>query len=150
MILSFFFILVSWCHFSSWVFYQDVELQFVERIQMTIRASCFASIPLLGNMIVIPLLILLVEKCQKTLNLLEDKTQYEKFLDVNINLIRDHFHALLLFEINVFGLAVLDNNQLEHFQGKCFLFTAIFFLSRFLHIYQTIFTNSMDSRAKNV
>ena len=102
---------------------------------MTIRASCFASIPLLGNMFVIPLLILIVEKCQRTLNLVEDKYHYERFLDVNICLIRDHFHCLLLFEINIFGLAVLDNNQLEYFQGKCFVITAIFFISRFMHIY---------------
>ena len=82
---------------------------------MTIRASCFAIIPLLGNMIVFPILILLVEKCQKTLNLVEDKYHYEKFLDVNIGLIRDHLNCLLLFEINIFGLAVLDNNQIDFF-----------------------------------
>ena len=149
MSFSFFFIILSWSHFSEMIFSEDIEMQFIERIQMTIRASCFASIPLLGNMIVIPLLILLVEKCQKRLNLIEDKHQYEKFLDININLIRDHFHALLLFEINIFALAVMDNTLCEHFQGKCFLFTAIFFISRFMHIYQTVFSNSMDFRAKN-
>ena len=116
---------------------------------MTLRASCLAIIPLLGNMIVIPLLIFFVEKCQKKFKLTEDKTDYEKFVDANINLIRDHFHQLMLFEINIFGIAVLNNNQIDYFQGKCFLLTAIFVLSRFMHIYTTIFTNSKKQNCKN-
>ena len=53
---------------------------------------------------------------------------------------------LLLFEINLFGIAVLNNNQIDNFQGKCFVTTAIFFLSRFMHIYETIFVNSITEQ----
>ena len=66
------------------LFPYDTEMQFIERIYMIMRATCFASIPLLGNLLVIPLLILLVEKCRKSFNLMEDKYTYEKFLNVNI------------------------------------------------------------------
>lgn len=72
---------------------------------------------------------------------MEDKYTYEKFLNVNIQIIKDHFHMLLLFVINIVGLAVLDNNQIEYFLGKCFVITIIFSISRFMHIYQTIFVN---------
>ena len=50
---------------SGAVFASDIELTFIERIYMTIRATCFASIPLLGNMLIIPILIFFVEKCKR-------------------------------------------------------------------------------------
>jgi hypothetical protein len=113
--LFMFVVLASWFHLSYVIVSEDIEMQFIERIYMVLRASCFASIPLLGNMFVIPLLIFMVEKCQKKLNLIEDKQQYEQFLDVNITLVREHFHCLLLFVLNISGYAVLDNNQLDYF-----------------------------------
>ena len=108
-------ILISYFNVTESMFPDDLELNFIDRIYMTIRASCFASIPLLGNMFVIPILILIVEKFQRSKNIIEDKYHYQKFLDVNIQLIRDHFHMLLLFEINLFGIAVLNNNQIDNF-----------------------------------
>ena len=55
----------------------------------------------------------------------------------------------MLFEINIFALAVLDNNKLESFMGKCIVITGIFIVSRFMHIYETIFNNSKNLRNKN-
>ena len=54
-----------WFHISGAVFASDIELTFIERIYMTIRATCFASIPLLGNMLIIPILIFFLEKCKR-------------------------------------------------------------------------------------
>ena len=142
-------ILLTWFHLSYLIAGEDSELQFIERIYMVIRASCFASIPLLGNMFVIPILILVVEKCQKRLNLIEDKQQYEQFLDTNIGLIRDHFHCVLLFVLNVSSLAVLDNNQLECFQGKIVAVTCLFFAARFLHIFETIQALPLNLKSKD-
>ena len=140
---------MSWFSFANNIFQYDLELNFVDRINLFIRASCIASVPPLSNLFVIPILILIVEKFQRSNNLIEDTYHYQKFLDVNIQLVREHFQSLLLYEINLFGLAVLDPNQVNNFQGKCVVITAIFCISRFIHIYQTVFINSKEQASRN-
>ena len=51
---------------------------------------------------------------------------------------------MLLFEINIFGIAVLDHGLVHNFEGKCIVISCIFFLSRFAHIYETIFWQTKD------
>mmetsp|Transcript_8523 Transcript_8523/g.14369 ORF Transcript_8523/g.14369 Transcript_8523/m.14369 type:complete len:199 (-) Transcript_8523:12-608(-) len=132
-------ILLSWFNLPGLMSSEETELDFIEKVYLTIRASCFASIPLLANMLVIPIFILIVEKFQNQMKMLiEDKASYHKFIDTNISLIKDHFQMLLLFEINLFGLAVLEANKLQRFRERCIIIASIFFLSRFLHIYQKI------------
>ena len=77
-------IIMSWFNFANNIFQYDLELNFVDRINLFIRASCIASVPPLSNLFVIPILILIVEKFQRSNNLIEDTYHYQKFLDVNI------------------------------------------------------------------
>ena len=97
----------SWTYFSNH-FQSDKEMDFVARIYLTLRSSCVALVPLLANMLVIPILILIVEKFTEGLSkqeqsikkgdlkkeisvLVSDKHHYQQFLDTNISLLRDHF-----------------------------------------------------------
>ena len=76
---------------------------------------------------------------------IDNKNSYQVFLDTNMQLIRDHFQMLLLFEVNLFGLTVLDQIKVGYFKEKCIIISAIFFFGIFAHIYETIFKQSSSN-----